>query len=275
MTAGSRERGAGSKNAAIVKIDRRLQTFVLLPTIGASAHYPGTPKMHAHKPAAAFALALIVLPASAAFGDKTIELFNGKDLSGWTKRGGAATYAVEDGMIVGRSAPNTSNTFLTTDTEYSDFILELDFKIDPTNFNSGVQIRSHSRPENGQQRVYGYQVEIDTDRDRAWTGGIYFEGGSKDDKGEWIRKADWLHGLGQNEAAQKQRRPGEWNHFKIKAKERRIQTWLNGVPAADYTDNDDKAFTPSGFIALQVHGVGNSQETKKVRWKNIKLTVLE
>jgi hypothetical protein len=56
--------------------------------------------------------------------------FNGKDFTGWTKRGGAATYAVEDGVIVGRSAPNTSNTFLTTDNEYGDFILELDFKID-------------------------------------------------------------------------------------------------------------------------------------------------
>jgi hypothetical protein len=68
---------------------------------------------------------------------------------------------------------------------------------------------------------------------------------------------------------------GEWNHFKIVANGRRIQTWLNGVPAADFTDDDDEAFAPSGFIALQVHGVGGDRETKEVRWKNIKLTVRE
>jgi hypothetical protein len=226
-------------------------------------------------PTVVFAFVLILAPAAAARADRQVELFNGKDLSGWTKRGGAATYAVEDGVIVGRSAPNTVNTFLTTDQEFGDFILELDFKIDPKDFNSGVQIRSHSRPEGDLERVYGYQVEIDTQPDRAWTGGIYFEGGSKDDDGHWIRKGGWLDDLSKNDAAQKARHLGEWNHFKIKAKGRRIQTWLNGVPAADFTDEDDKAFTPSGFIALQVHAVGDSRDTKEVRWKNIRLTELE
>jgi hypothetical protein len=231
--------------------------------------------MFASNHLAAFASALVFAFATTAFAEKTIELFNGKDLSGWTKRGGAATYAVEDGAIVGRSAPNTINTFLTTDQQFGDFILELDFKIDPQDFNSGVQIRSHSRKEGELERVYGYQVEIDTDPNRPWTGGIYFEAGSKDDQGRWIRQAGWLDDLAENEAAQKQRRLGEWNHFKIKAQGRRIQTWLNGVPAADFTDHDDKAFCPKGFIGLQVHSVGDSRDTKEVRWKNIRLTVLD
>src|SRR5690348_1202809 len=130
--------------------------------------------------AAWLACVLLFSPATV-FGHERVEIFNGKDLSGWTKRGGDATYAVEDGMIVGRSAPNTSNTFLCTDKEFSDFELELDFKIDPKDniFNSGVQIRSHARPEKDKtgkdlERVYGYQVEIDTKADRPWTGGIYF-----------------------------------------------------------------------------------------------------
>jgi len=213
----------------------------------------------------------VIAPASAA---ETVELFNGKDLSGWTKRGGDAKYAVENGEIIGGSVPNTPNTFLTTDDEYGDFILELDFKISDTDFNSGVQIRSHSRPDGGGERVYGYQVEIDP-KTRAWTGGIYYEGGKKDDDGDWIRKAGWLNDLKDNEPARKAFRLGEWNHLRVVAKGRRIQTWLNGVPAADFTDHDDEAFAPSGFIALQVHGVGGARQTKEVRWKNIKLTVLE
>lgn len=218
---------------------------------------------------------LVTTSPAVLFAAKTVDIFNGKDLSGWTKRGGAANYAVEDGMIVGRSVPNTSNTFLCTDKEYGDFELELDFKIDPTDFNSGVQLRSHSRKEGDQERVYGYQAEIDTNPDRAWTGGIYYEGGSKDKDGKVIRPAGWLYDLKKNEAAQKERNLGKWNHFKIVVKGNRIQTWINGVKAADYTDKDKKAFSPKGFIALQVHGVGDKTDTKEVRWKNIKLTTLD
>ena len=200
---------------------------------------------------------------------QAVALFNGTDLAGWDKRGGAATYAVEEGEIAGRSAPDTFNTFLRSDGEYGDFELELDFKIDDPTFNSGIQIRSHSRPDRKGDVVYGYQVEIDPRRDRKWTAGIYFEGGSEH------REAGWLDDMDDNPAAQDAFRLGEWNHVRIRAVGRRIQTWLNEVPAADFTDTDDDAFTPSGFIALQVHSVGGAKEPKEVRWKNIKLTVFE
>jgi hypothetical protein len=220
---------------------------------------------------------VFLLSPAVAFADHSVEIFNGKDLSGWTKRGGDGTYDVVDGEIVGHSAPNTINTFLCTDKKFGDFVLELDFKIDPKDFNSGVQLRSHSRPEGDHERVYGYQVEIDTNPDRPWTGGIYFEGGIKNENGKVIMrgKNGWLFDLTKNKAAQEQRHLGKWNHLKIVARGRRIQTWLNGVPAADYTDKDDKASTPTGFIALQVHAVGKSTDTKEVRFKNIKLTTLD
>jgi hypothetical protein len=227
-------------------------------------------------------IALVISQCSSAVADQDVELFNGKDLAGWTQRGGDAQYAVENGEIVGRSVPDTPNTFLTTDKEFGDFLLELDFKISDVDFNSGVQIRSHSRPDRNRERVYGYQVEIDPKPDRAWTAGIYYEGGMLDvaaskEKGKsvWIREGGWLNDLKDNEAARKAFRLGEWNHLRVVAKGNRIRTWLNGVPAADFTDNDPRAFSPTGFIALQVHGVGDAQDTKEVRWKNIKLTILE
>src|SRR5438477_7782762 len=73
----------------------------------------------------------VMLSSSMLLAAQTVEIFNGKNLKGWTKRGGNATYAVEDGEIVGRSAPKTTNTFLCTNKEFGDFELELDFKIDP------------------------------------------------------------------------------------------------------------------------------------------------
>ena len=239
--------------------------------------------MQMHLRSTIVGLILMVSP-TAVFADQKVELFNGKDLTGWTKRGGNGSYKVEDGEIVGRSAPNTTNTFLCTNKEFGDFEMELDFKIDPKQniFNSGVQIRSHARPEGNQERVYGYQVEIDTKKDRPWTGGIYFEGGKLDDeatkagkKKVWVREGQWLNDLKDNEAAQKERHLGEWNHLKIVAKGHRIQTWVNGVPAADFTEKDEKAFSPKGFIALQVHAVGKLTDSREVHFKNIKLTTLD
>uniref|UniRef100_UPI0035A0EED5 3-keto-disaccharide hydrolase n=1 Tax=Prevotella heparinolytica TaxID=28113 RepID=UPI0035A0EED5 len=87
-------------------------------------------------------------------------LFNGKNLNGWKRVNGKAEYKVVDGAIVGVSKMGTPNTFLITKKNYSDFILEFDFKIDD-GLNSGVQLRSESRKNYQKGRVYGYQFEID------------------------------------------------------------------------------------------------------------------
>jgi hypothetical protein len=98
------------------------------------------------------------------------KLFDGKTLNGWNIKGGKARYSVEDGMIVGSTVLNTPNTFLCSDKLYGDFILELDYKVDPK-LNSGIQIRSNSIPAYRNGRVHGYQVEIDPS-ERAWSAGI-------------------------------------------------------------------------------------------------------
>ena len=74
-----------------------------------------------------------------------------------------------------------------------------------------------------------------------------------------------------NEAARKAFRQNEWNHLRIVARGDSIQTWLNDVAAADLKDS----MTPSGFIALQVHGVGDRAEPLRVQWKNIRLRELK
>ena len=69
-------------------------------------------------------------------------IFNGTNLDGWIQRGGKANYAVDDGVIVGTTVKGEPNSFLCTQKEYGDFILELELKADES-LNSGVQIRSH------------------------------------------------------------------------------------------------------------------------------------
>ncbi|MCP4709709.1 MAG: DUF1080 domain-containing protein, partial [Planctomycetes bacterium] len=137
-----------------------------------------------------------------------------------------------------------------------DFILEYEFKVDPT-LNSGVQIRSHSYPEYNNSRVHGYQIEIDPS-ERAWTAGIYDEG-----------RRGWLKDLTENPPAQKAFRQNQWNHVRILALGPTIKTWLNGVPAADLKDD----MTARGFIALQVHA-SNEPNPLQVRWRNIRIMEL-
>src|SRR5581483_3705279 len=55
-----------------------------------------------------------------------VSLFDGKSLDGWTVRGGMATYRAEDGEIVGKTTEGSPNTFLCTNKDYGDFVLEFD-----------------------------------------------------------------------------------------------------------------------------------------------------
>ena len=179
-------------------------------------------------------------------------VFNGHDLTGWTKHGGDSTYSVEDGCIVGRRGPGP-NTFLCTDRRFADFDLELDFRWDEL-CNSGIQFRS--KVYLAERRVGGYQCELDPS-DRSWSCGLFYEG----PEGRWIVP------LEDNDEARAARRLDGWNHIRIRAEGHHIQTWLNGVPCVDYIDTGGDV---SGFIGLQVHGGPKGV----LRWKNIQLTEL-
>lgn len=182
-------------------------------------------------------------------------LFNGKNLKGWKKLNGKAEYKIVDGTIVGISKMGTPNTFLATEKDYDNFILEFEFKVDDA-LNSGVQFRSLSKKDYQNGRVHGYQFEIDPAA-RAWTGGIYDEA-----------RRGWLYPMTTNPPARTAFKNGEWNKARIEAVGNSIRTWVNDIPCANIWDD----MTPSGFIALQVHSIGNkAQEGKTVSWKNIRI----
>ena len=180
-------------------------------------------------------------------------LIKGNTLDGWVQRGGKARYSVENGEIVGRSVPNTPNSFLCTERIFGDFMLELEFKVDPR-LNSGIQIRSNSVSGYRAGVVHGYQVEIDPS-ERAWSAGIYDES-----------RRGWLANLENNEAARKAFRQNEWNKYRIVAIGESIKTWINGVAAVELVDS----MTRTGFIALQVHGTMET-EPLEIRWRSIRI----
>lgn len=186
-------------------------------------------------------------------------LFNGKNLKGWKKLNGKAEFKVVDGTIVGISKMGTPNTFLTTTQNYGDFILEFEFKVDDA-LNSGVQFRSLSNKEYKNGVVHGYQFEIDPSN-RAWCGGIYDEA-----------RRGWLYPMTMNPQSQNAFKNNVWNKARIEAIGNSIRTWINDIPCANIWDD----MTPNGFIALQVHSIGDKkQEGKTVSWKNIRICTSE
>lgn len=215
--------------------------------------------------AALVALALLISPHAIAppqippttqpAADDWTPLFNGTDLEGFVSRGGNAVYTVEDNTIVGETRPNTPNTFLCTEREYSDFVLEFEVRVHPE-LNSGTQIRSHVRDDG---RVFGYQVEVDP-TPRAYSGGIYDEA-----------RRGWLAPPTPQQAADAPFKNGEWNLYRIEARGNRIRTWINNIPVADLLDDADA----SGFIGLQVHGVGGRADPLRVQWRSLRIRELK
>jgi len=199
---------------------------------------------------------LILFCACSGSSDGWENLFNGKDLTGFVQLNGQAPYRAEGGVLIGTSVTGQPNSFLATEKDYGDFILEFEALCDE-DLNSGVQFRSLSLPEYQDRRVHGYQCEIDPS-DRAWSGGVYDEA-----------RRGWLVTLLDNEAGRNAYRKNDWNHYRIEAIGENIRIWLNGVNTTNLYDNE----TLTGFIAFQVHGIGNrtEQEGKEIKWKNIRI----
>lgn len=196
-------------------------------------------------------------------------LFNGKDLSGWhgmphfdprklaamSEDERAKTIAkwtedarkhwsVQDGDLVN----DGHGAYLTTDKEYGDIELLIDYKTVPS-ADSGIYLRTTPQ----------VQIWDSTKTGRSLTNGA--------DKGSG--------GLFNNDKASPGRDPltladkpfGEWNHFRIIQTGARTTVYLNDKLVVDHAimENywDRKApLPPRGLIQLQTHG-------GEIRWRNI------
>ncbi|GAB1308937.1 hypothetical protein KH5_16200 [Urechidicola sp. KH5] len=169
-------------------------------------------------------------------------LFNGKNLDGWTNYGTEKWY-VENGELISESGPDEQYGYLATDKHYKNFVLTLKFKQE-ANGNSGVFIRSTVEGT----KVNGWQVEVAPKGKH--TGGVYESYGRG-----WLIKP--------TKEKEKVLKEGEWNEMKIKVNGDTLTSWLNGVEMITITDA--KIGAGVGSIAFQIHDGGGI----KVRWKDI------
>lgn len=192
-------------------------------------------------------LIIAIIISSALYAQKAVAIFNGKDLTGWTIHGTEKWY-VENGKMVCESGPDKQYGYLSTNKNYKNFELTLEFKQE-ANGNSGVFFRSSIDGV----KISGWQCEVAPLNHH--TGGIYESYGRG-----WLRQPNSLH--------EKYLKTGKWNKLKLRVVGGQVTTWLNGHMMVDM--NDEKIGAGNGFIALQIHDGGGI----KVIWRKIKITEL-
>lgn len=198
-----------------------------------------------------------------------VALFSGKDLEGWHGRGtedprkwstldpealkkkreGTLAnirkhWRVEEGILVN----DGKGLYLTTDREYGDFELFVDYKT-VAKADSGIYLRGIP------------QVQIwDTTKE----GGKWKHGADKGSGGLWNNPKG---SPGRDPLVKADKPFGAWNHFRILMKGDRVTVHLNdklvvdNAPLQNYFDK--KGPLPErGLIQLQTHG-------GEIRWRNI------
>ncbi len=187
-----------------------------------------------------------------------VNLFNGKDLKGWTVEGGSWT--VSGGVITcQQNPPGSGNGGLLKHevAEFGDFEVDLDVWPD-YGCDTGLYFRINGSG-------IGYQMTIDYQLDNpmgeVW--GVGF--------GNWDRwAAGWDFVIQDATHIKNGQRggpvgftlaewadiwnAGDWNHFKLKVggNPMRMQVWVNGTKTYDFTDTEALAWD-SGRFCLQVH----------------------
>lgn len=222
-------------------------------------------------------LAVISLSLTANAEEGFVRLDNGKDLTGW--KGDLEFWSVQDGALTAKTTLDSRltkekyNTFLVwQDGQPADFELKLQYKI--VGGNSGVQYRSRVI-DDAKFIVSGYQADIDSSP--KYTGMNYEEraraflaqrgekvtiGADGKKEVEKFGSAEELQGKVKNE---------DWNEYRIVAKGKHLQHYVNGVLMSEVIDNQkDKAAT-SGVIALQAHaGFAMTIQFKDIQLKELK-----
>jgi hypothetical protein len=217
-----------------------------------------------------------------------VSIFDGKTLNGWhtsaqsghsraSKNQSGGRWVVENGAIVGSQDIPGNGGIVMTDKPYGNFEVALEMNNDFVP-DSGLFLRS---TEKGQ--AYQYMIDYHANGNLA---GVYGEGLSggvhqrnfdftdkvteiKPHESSFplpVKPADWPNFW----------KHGQWNELRarITGNPPKIVTWINGVRFMEFEDSE-KRHPDTGGIALQIHGGGGDLTKQFVRYRNIRVKVLD
>jgi len=181
--------------------------------------------------------------------EETIQLFNGKDLTGW--EGHKDLWSVKDGVIVGKNTGEVKvSTYLLSQRKFSDFRLTARVKLVESEMHSGIALWGRNAPEHGDKYTYaGHLVMFPSGwglHDLFGRNGLPVDGGPA-------------------KAVGKQH---DWNDLEILAQGNRIRLAVNGHLVVDWRDPEPKRIL-EGPIGLQLH---SNKVPQEVHFKDLVLT---
>jgi hypothetical protein len=196
-----------------------------------------------------FILSLTAVLTSVADEPKFTPLFNGKDLTGFKAEDSKPFWRVEDGVLIGENDVAKKGSYLWTEKDYRDFVIEFDVRwkgVPPRGVDTGIEMR---KPNIQLQLGASGSLKVDM------SGSFY------------VGKAGYPE-AGQAKKAKALMKPeGEWNTFRIEAKGDTFTCWINGQKASEYTD---AKFAGAAPLGLQIHpGV-----EMKCEYRNMKIAEL-
>ncbi len=194
--------------------------------------------------------------------DEWISLFDGESLKGWKASENSGSWKIEDGAIV--TAGDRSHLFYDGDVmdhNFRNFEFMADVKTIPGS-NSGIYIHTEFQEEGWPARGYECQV-INSNRPK--------------DPGEYIEHKMTGSIYAIRNVWKSPVPDGEWFSYRIRVQGKTIQTFINGMLAAEYTEPKEiyrssgmeGRILGTGTFALQCHDPGSV-----VYFKNIKVKPL-
>lgn len=227
-----------------------------------------------------FPLALLALSLSSC-GEETpggstdgfVDLFNGKDLSGWAaSKENPDSFSVKDGELILKGG--RSHLFYTGNVngaKFKNFEIKAKVKTFPGS-NGGFYFHTKMQDEGWPDKGYECQVNS-THKDPKKTGSLYgvvnilvLDEGQKEPKGGKHIKRDKAPST-----------DGEWFDYHITVKDKNIHIRVNGETTVDFTepeggpetDHNDRKLS-EGTFALQAH-----DPKSETRYQSIRVKVLD
>ena len=186
------------------------------------------------------------------------ELFNGKDLTGWTANEHPRSFKVEDGLLVANGP--ISHLFYSGEFNkgvFRNFELKAMVKTDPGS-NSGIIFHTQEQPYGPLLR--GYEIQINNSYERP---GDFQE----------LKKTGSIYGI--RNVYYPTVSDNGWFELSFKVVENRCEVFVNGTKVVDYIQPDNpyrpkndvlKVFS-IGRIALQCHDEGSKVYFKSIQVK--------
>ena len=217
------------------------------------------------------------------------QLFNGKDLSGWSvicqdRDKDKEFWTVDNGTIYCNSIGRKDHNYvwLISDREFSDFELRFKFQAySDSPGNSGIQFRSRYNRDLKGGWLNGPQVDINPPKSMPWRTGLIYD--ETDGMNRWVYPSLPNAGMPKQYEPKKHKfkyaEDGNgWNDLVLICKGTHIKAIVNGIVRTDWDSagildselhrkhNVDK----SGHFAFQLH----SGDELKIRYKDIKIRKL-